>query len=413
MNQNPFASNTYMRIWSKHFDNSKQSLEFNFIKHILFTKHNWFPLFFNVGNKLTNGNFYEISKVENDYKGKTFLIRDIPSYYNLHKSNSEELKIKSIFQYRGFTAKIGNYKNIEEYLRIIYKSNTRSKLRRNINRLESCFSVEYKMYFGVITDETYYSVFDSFYKLFEKRYVDKGEPCGELDPKVWAYYTELCLALIREEKGSLFVIYCDEVPVGITFSYHVNDILIEALTVFDIDYYRFNIGHTMILKMLDWSFKNNITLFDYTQGEFEYKKRWSDSNYNTYYHILYDSISLKSSLVANLLQVYFYSKRKFRELKLNTKYHKLKHKLFGTRSVNISPSTNFLIEVLSEDIPDFKNLESINFNDKYYTTLRRSLYDFLYKNPELARSIKVYKQNGNTYFAQCKTSLLKIIRDDK
>ena len=35
----------------------------------------------------------------------------------------------------------------------------------------------------------------------------------------------------------------------------------------------------------------------FTQGEFEYKKRWSDSTYKTNYHVLYDSNSIKSTLL--------------------------------------------------------------------------------------------------------------------
>src|SRR5690606_31807224 len=97
------------------------------------------------------------------------------------------------------------------------------------------------------------------------------------------------------------------------------DTLIEALTVFDIDFYRYNIGHTTILKMLEWSFENNIKIFDYTQGDFEYKKRWSSDTYQTHYHLLYDSKSITSAFIANFVAFYFNFKRVFRE-KITTKF---------------------------------------------------------------------------------------------
>ena len=411
MNQNPFATNTFASIWFKHFHKSKKPLDFSFIKHLKFAEHGKFSLYYNAGNKLTNGNFYKIDEKENDFNRKTFLIRDIPSYHDMEIIKSKGLKTKVIFQYEGFTTRIENYKSLDDYLRHIYKSNSRSKLRRNVNRLESCFDVEYKMYYGEISDDTYYSIFNNFYELFEKRYSDKGEPCGELEPKIWAYYTELGLVLIREKMASLFVIYCDKKPVGITFSYHIDDILIEALTVFDIDFYKFNIGHTMILKMLEWSFENNIKLFDYTQGDFEYKKRWSDSTYKTNYHVLYDSKSVKSILLANILNIYFNSKRKFRELKLNRIYHNFKHKLFGSRITNNVNKDRFIIQE-AESI-DVNSLIPINLNDESQNALKRALNEYLYKNPESFRNIKVLKLNDSIYYAQCKNKILKIIRDNE
>ena len=217
--------------------------------------------------------------------------------------------------------------------------------------------------------------------------------------------------IIREKKASLFVIFCDKKPVGITFSYHVNDILIEALTVFDIDFYRFNIGHTMILKMLEWSFENNIKLFDYTQGDFEYKKRWSDSTYKTNYHVLYDSKSFKSIVLANILNIYFNSKRKFRELKLNSLYHNFKHKLIGRRITDNVTKDKFSIEE-AESI-DVKSLVPINLNDDNYNSVKRTLNDYLYKNPELFRNIKLFMLNDSVYYAQGKYKTLKIIRNDR
>lgn len=413
MNQNPFATETFARIWSKYFNGLKDSNKFNFIKHVLFAKHENLSFYYNIGNKLTNGNFYELDYGAEDFKNKTFLIRDIPSYYNYPTSNLSRLKTKSVFQYKGYTTQVGNYKSLDDYLCSIYKSNSRSKLRRNINRLEACFEVEYIMYYGDISKNTYDLVFKKFYELFEKRYTDKGEPCGELDPKLWSYYTELGLALIREKNASLFVIYCNKIPVGITFSYHIEDILIEALTVFDIDFYKFNIGHTTILKMLEWSFENRIRLFDYTQGDFEYKKRWSDSSYNTFYHILYDSKSIKSTILASFMAVYFNCKRAFRDLKLNAFYHNFKHKIFGDNNNTIIQQENYRVEVVNEDLSIFKELVPVDILNGPHPALQRSLYDFLYMNPEQVKNISIFKLNDYTYFARGLSNTLRLIRDDK
>ena len=84
MDKNPFVSNAYVKTWSKHFNDSKPVLSFNFIKNISFFRKDGFPVYINTGNNLTSGITYKIIEDnEIDYKGKVFLIKDIPSYYNL------------------------------------------------------------------------------------------------------------------------------------------------------------------------------------------------------------------------------------------------------------------------------------------------------------------------------------------
>ena len=363
---------------------------------------------FPVDSSIAMGTANEDDDECDDFKEKTFLIRDLPTYQSIDVPKGGRLKEKKVFQYKGYTTNLKKYDSLNHYLKSNYKSNTRSKLRRNINRLESCFEVKYTMYYGIIQRTDFDFIFEVFYNLLEKRYNEKGEPCGELQPKLWNFYCELAYEMINEKSASLFVIFCDGNPVGITFSYHFEKILIEALTVFDIDFYRFNIGHTMILKMLEWSFENKLELFDYTQGDFDYKRRWSDETYNTFFHILYDSKSFKNTVTAGLLWHYFNLKRLFRERKLNEKYHTLKHKIFPgykTKQIQFKP---FEVAVVNEPIPDFKTLETVNLQSDSLMSQRKALYDFLYMNPEKVSELHVFKKNEHEFYIKGKENILKI-----
>ncbi len=412
MPKNPFVTETFIETWSHHFNDSNQPKNFKFVDDIVFVKHGFLPYFINIGKNLTNGITYNLQDdVHDDFKGKTFLIRDLPTYQNLHDPKGKRLKLKKVSQYEGYITQVENYGSLENYLKTIYKSNTRSKLRRNVSRLEACFEVDYKMYFGHISEPDFKEVFDAFYALLEKRYSDKGEPCGELEPTIWSYYMDLAYKMINEKTASLFVIYCDQKPIGITFSYHFGDILIEALTVFDIDFYRFNIGHTTILKMLEWSFENGVKIFDYTQGDFDYKKRWSDSTYDTYYHILYDSKSLKSIMMARFLKSYFSLKRFLRDKKFNEKYHHFKHKLFPKYSAKDQAQQSFAVDIIADNKIDFESLESIDLDLDQFSSERRALYDFLYMNPDRVNSMKVYK-DGNILYAKGDNQAFKISIND-
>lgn len=413
MTQNPFVSESFTRIWSKHFNQSKAPEHFNFINDISFVKHTYLPYYINTGKNLTNGITYTLRDTNfHDYRGKVFLVRDLPSYLKIDEPEGASLKVEKIFQYPGFITKIPEYQDLDKYLKSIYKSNTRSKFRRNINRLEACFEVDYKMYFGSIIQQNFDSIFDNFYKLFEKRYKDKGEPCGELNPVLWNYYCELAFQMINEKTASLFVIYCNQKPVAITFSYHFDQTLIEALTVFDIDFYRYNLGHTMILKLLEWSFENDIKIFDYTQGDFEYKKRWSDTNYDTFYHVLYDSKSIKSTIMASGLHTYFNLKRIFRERKFNKIYHNLKFKLSSKKALNVDNNNSYKVYEEST-MPELKIMELVDLKSQAYGFQRRALYDFLYMNPVSVKELEFYRTQDNKLYVKGEKLKLKIVKDDQ
>jgi len=413
MINNPFSSKTFQDVWLKHFNTNNPGKTTEVIKPISFYKHAVVPCYINLGNKLTNGLTYDLNLKATDYKSQVFLVRDIPSYQETTAPEaSDALRLKKVFQYEGYITRVGNYESLDAYLNTIYKSNTRSKLRRNVTRLEANFTVDYIMYHGEISKTEFDLVFDSFYKLFEKRYSNKGEPCGELEPALWAFYTELAFKMVNEGTASLFVIYCDGKPIGITFSYHFDSILVEALTVFDIDLYRYNIGHTTIMKMLDWSFNNGIEIFDYTQGDFDYKKRWSDDRYQTYYHILYDSNSLKSRLTASFLEKYFNFKREFRDRKYSTKVHNLKHQLLGGNKNKAVLLETYKIEVLPDAFTMEPRIAQIDLDAELYVSQRKALYDYLYMNPEPAKDLTVYQYENDSLLVKTKNGFLKIVRDE-
>mgnify|MGYP000353444578 CR=1 FL=1 len=73
MKQNPFTSKSFESIWSKHFNNAKEVMTFEFINGVSFLKHKFLPLHINVGKNLTKGIDYKLNIDAIDYKKKTFL----------------------------------------------------------------------------------------------------------------------------------------------------------------------------------------------------------------------------------------------------------------------------------------------------------------------------------------------------
>ncbi len=183
-----------MAIWLHHFNTSKTSVKFDFIKELSFIKNRYFPLYQNIGKHHTRGLSYSLGNHNtNDFKKKVFLIYDIPIYKNLEITTFNSLKIKKVKQYKGYLADLSDFKKLDDYIIANFSKRSKRVFKKNIYRLEACFNIKYKMYFGKesLTKGEYAFIFKHFKKLLEKRYEHKGESNSLLEDSYWNYQYNL------------------------------------------------------------------------------------------------------------------------------------------------------------------------------------------------------------------------------
>lgn len=391
INNTPFSNNTFQNIWRKHFISNKTISTFKFIDGINFYKYR-FSVFFNVGKNLTKGNTYKINNYK-DYKNNTFIIYDVLTHlikepYNLPKNIG---LLKSV-QYPGYLIHLNEFKNIDDYLLNTFSKNTRMKMRKYTKRLNQCFDISTKMFFGSIDKIEYDDVFENFMALLQKRYAEKQISYNNMQPSEWNFYNEVAYSLILQKKASLFVIYDNDTPIAITYNYHTEDSLIDAITVFDIDYSKFNIGYVNNLKILDWCFENNLKTLDFSKGYFDYKKRMCTLEYDFEYHIIFDKKSIKSKLIAYSYYNFFEFKTYLRNKNFNSKFHKLTYRF---KNKNQSTTKETTIVTTLDKLPDSKDLIKINTKkDLNYSFLTKYVNDFLYLVIKPYNEIESYKVNN-------------------
>ncbi|WP_418603860.1 GNAT family N-acetyltransferase [Hwangdonia sp.] len=389
---NPFFSSTFIKKWHRHFNTEKPLYSFDFIKNISFYKPRSFPLFINSGKNLTKGVSYSLDdeSAATDFKSKCFLIYDVPKFFNVKtNSGNKNLKVKKAKQYPGFLIHLDKHKDFNTYFKSTFSKSSVQKFRRYNRRLEHCFSITYKMYYGEIDKKEYDFVFSYFNKLLTKRFDDKQITNNNLNPEEWNFYYDVVYPLILEKKASLFVIYNDGIPITVRLNYFSEDIIFDAITVFDIDYSKFHIGKISIMKILEWAFNNDFKTFDFTKGYFDYKESWSDLKYDFEYHIYYDSKSVTAALIANYLYLFFKLKQSLREKDINTKLHKA---LFFLKNNKSSNANNYHIKPIinSKDFEPEKTQE-IDINSTENTFLRKIVFDYLYTSSENLKHINLYK----------------------
>lgn len=400
-NNTPFYTNTFQNIWKKHFIANKTVNTFKFIKGVNFYK-NSLGVFFNVGKNLTKGNGYRLTK-SGDFKNKILIIYDILPNLCPTEFIPENIGVLKSIQYPGFLINLKEFKDIDDYLLKTFSKNTRMKMRKFTKRLEACFNISTKMFFGEIDKNEYDQLFEDFMGLLKKRYSDKQITNNNMQPNEWNFYKEVAYPLILEKKASLFVIYDSNTPIAITFNYHTENTVIDAITAFDVDYAKFNIGYVNILKIIDWCFSNNLKALDFSKGYFDYKKRMCTLEYNFEYHIIYDKTSIKSRFLANCCHGFFEFKAYLRRKNLNVKFHKLTYLLKNKKQSNTEIEAK-IIEL--DSLPDSENLKKINIkHDENFDFLKKYMYDFLYLTVKSYEKIDIFKLDTieNTYIMSSDT----------
>lgn len=391
MRENPFLSDTFARIWAKHFNKDKSIYTFSFLDNIAFVRPTILPLHINIGKNHTKGISYSLNNNKKpDYRNKVFLIYDVPTFFELDlKNDQKDLGLIKLKQYPGFLVDLKKYTDFNHYFSTTFSKSSRYKLTKYKKRLESSFDISYKMYYGNMDREEYDSIFVHFKRLLEKRFSDKGTTNNNLNPKEWNFYKEVAYPMILEKKASLFVIYNEDTPIGITLNYFSETILFDAITVFDIDYEKFHLGSVTIMKLIEWAMDNKFGYFDFSKGYFDYKKRWSNREYDFEHHLYYDRSSMLSTILARFIAFYFNLKQYSREKDLNTKFYNLsfwlrnrKSKKEGIEKYQFSPVSDDAI---------IENYKEINRDSDEWNHLKTMIFEFLYLNNESQKNLKIKK----------------------
>ncbi|WP_422080659.1 GNAT family N-acetyltransferase [Ulvibacterium sp.] len=323
MQCNPFTSDTFTTIWSKHFNSAKLGIPFSFFENLLFIKHRFLNLYTNVGKTFTKGITYCITNPNPKELGsKVFLIYDVPAYFASVEPPRDPLKRIRVKQYPGYLIELKDYKDLNDYMNNAFNRKSRYKLRSYKRQLEANYNISYQMYYGDMSKTEYNLLFEQFRQLLVKRYDDKKISNNNLEAHEWSFYKEVVYPMILKKQASLYVIFDNEKPIGIMLNYLSMHAVHIAITVFDIDYRKSNVGTVNIMNLIQWSLENNFKIVDFSKGHYDYKQRWGSIKYDFEYHIVYNSNSVCSKSIAFFLQHWFKLKQYLRDKKVNELLHK-------------------------------------------------------------------------------------------
>ncbi len=221
------------------------------------------------------------------------VVPDIPDYLRVNLATRDgNIGQKRVMQYKGYLANLMGCPNVDSYMALQLSARNRKNLRSKIKKMESTHQISYEFHYGKIEKKLYDYLFDEFYKLLETRFTEKKVYNKNLI--YWKYYHELSYPLILDKKAVLFVIYDNGKPIDLTLNFLLNDMAFSFIQGYDIAYSNYNLGDISMVKHIDWCISNQISVFDLSMGETDYKIKWCNYEYPFFYDIFYNKKSLTS-----------------------------------------------------------------------------------------------------------------------
>ncbi len=386
-----------LRMKKINIDYFFELFEKNSIPHI-FPKIN-----LNGGEYLENPN-YNIGSAEN--KDSIFSVFFIPDYLKPELS-TDKVVVRKVEQFfKGYAIFLEDFVNADAYVKHRFRSNAKA-IRRRVKRLETCFDISYKTFYGEIKKEEYSFLMDCLHKMLVKRFEERNDTSQSL--LRWDHYVKMYFDLINEKRASLFVIYDKDKPIVVSLNHHFKERLFSAISSYDIDFRKFSLGSIEIYKKLDWCILNEHKSYEMGMGDLSYKREWCNHIYNFEHHVIYPKGSFLG-FTKGTIEYLKVSLKEFVFKKTYVRYKKYKARkkqnLGNTKTdISLTALPIAALEEYSENYP------VIDYNDSKYNFLRKMVYDFLYMAIENVSKVKVVKvpKEENTFLILGSSKMQKII----
>ncbi|WP_025739883.1 GNAT family N-acetyltransferase [Aquimarina pacifica] len=314
-----------------------------------------------------------------------YSIMFVPDYLD-PKIDETVFGCKSVRQFfKGYAIFFKGFDTVDSYIKNRFKRKAKN-LRRTLRRLETCFNISYKTFYGEIEKEQYDFLMKSLQEMLVRRFEQRNDVSKAL--LRWDHYHETFFSLINDKKASLFVIYADDVPIVVALNNHFEKRMFSAVSSYDIDYSKFGLGTIEIYKNLDWCITNQYDSYEMGMGDMQYKKEWCNHIYTFEHRIIYP----KKSLSCRLHGTKEYIKVAFKEFVFKIAYQsynalKLKFKK------QESKEESFEIFSLDKIQQQGEEHTLIDYTTEAYSFLRKPVLDFLFSATEHISNIKVLECN--------------------
>jgi CelD/BcsL family acetyltransferase involved in cellulose biosynthesis len=159
----------------------------------------------------------------------------------------------------------------EDFLRR-FNSGKRKYFRKNLNRIERAFDVEFVDYSSPeLCGEGMRLLFD----LHQKRWASKGFAGAFAYPKFRDFHLEIAKTFAQKNWLSLYALKLSGEIAAVDYGFKYNSKCCSYLTGFDPKYAYYSVGNILRLLIIRRLVREGQTEFDFLRGAEEYKYKWN------------------------------------------------------------------------------------------------------------------------------------------
>ena len=320
-----------------------------------------------------------------------------PSYLSAKLAfDAPKMILKTIPQKKimGFAIEIPYRTDFETFFKQKYSKRFRSNIKRFVNRFESCFNVNYLMFYGVISKKEYEHYMLCLKKMLRARFNEKGEENRVINQ--WEYYYDSTYELIKSKKCSLFVIQANNEVVHVCVNRHQNKIINISIPSYDICYSKFSLGNISIYKILEWAVERNYEFIDMEYGAYDYKRRWSNRIYHFDHHLFYPSRKGLGYLLGKIEFLKLKTKNLLKYLRVDVLIKSIKQiRRSSAKTPFSAPYQHKIIELV-----DKKTMKALDFHKLDNTIVKRTILDIIFSKKLALSEIEIFvdSKKQNVYY---------------
>lgn len=148
------------------------------------------------------------------------------------------------------------------------------KFRTNIQYYRRRLEREYSLVIRVSDCESVAKDMRLFFKLHQKRFLDKKKPGAYLNPKFRRFHSELAADLCCSGWLRLYILEIDGKPAAAIYGFAFGGSFYYYLGGFEPDWGKLSVSTVLIAQSIDDAVEGGLLRYDFLRGDEPYKQKW-------------------------------------------------------------------------------------------------------------------------------------------
>lgn len=183
-----------------------------------------------------------------------------------------------------------------------YLGSLSKKFRWNIQYYSRRLEREHKLRFRLSTPESAPADTDIFFKLHQKRFVDKKKPGAYMSPKFRKFHAALAKDLAEAGWLRLYIMEIDSRPVASLYGFSFGKGFYYFLGGFEPEWGAMSVSTVLIARAVQDAISNGLDTFDFLRGQEPYKRKWfAEESAN--HRLIISRAGKKAGLVQKMLSL--------------------------------------------------------------------------------------------------------------